>query len=183
MSFLRNEKTFSKLDAEIEELESQKRALEKRKTEIIENNSKLEKERLKHRQARIQLEEEVNRKTNLLIAKKDTLAKNIKLVKQELAHSYTNDEIPQGNHHNKETEDFCTDTADNSEKSKKDEQAGLFEFMQQQIRLDLLQEQIKQKEQDLECPVCLDTSQSPIYMCQEQHIICKQCWLKVHFLP
>ena len=34
---------------------------------------------------------------------------------------------------------------------------------------------IQEKESDLECPVCLDTAQVPIYMCEEQHAICSSC--------
>ena len=34
---------------------------------------------------------------------------------------------------------------------------------------------IQEKERDLECPVCLDTAQVPIYMCEEQHAICSSC--------
>ena len=34
---------------------------------------------------------------------------------------------------------------------------------------------IEEKERDLECPVCLDTAQVPIYMCEEQHVICSSC--------
>ena len=31
------------------------------------------------------------------------------------------------------------------------------------------------KEQELECPVCLDTATAPILMCDEQHLICSGC--------
>ena len=41
--------------------------------------------------------------------------------------------------------------------------------------------QIEKKSRDLECPVCLETSETPIYMCSEQHIICSNCWQKVCF--
>ena len=34
---------------------------------------------------------------------------------------------------------------------------------------------IQETERDLECPVCLDTAQVPIYMCEEQHVICSGC--------
>ena len=34
---------------------------------------------------------------------------------------------------------------------------------------------IEEKEKDLECPVCLDMAQVPIYMCEEQHVICSGC--------
>ena len=31
------------------------------------------------------------------------------------------------------------------------------------------------KEQELECPVCLETATAPILMCKDQHLICNQC--------
>ena len=34
---------------------------------------------------------------------------------------------------------------------------------------------IKELEEDLECIVCLDTAQAPIYCCQEQHLVCSDC--------
>ena len=34
---------------------------------------------------------------------------------------------------------------------------------------------IEEKEKDLECPVCLDMAQVPIFMCEEQHVICSSC--------
>ena len=45
--------------------------------------------------------------------------------------------------------------------------------------LEFLAAQIRQKEVDLECPVCLETAQSPIYTCSEQHIVCSGCWQQV----
>ena len=44
---------------------------------------------------------------------------------------------------------------------------------------DFLASQISAKESDLECPVCLEISEAPIYTCLEQHIICSKCWIKV----
>lgn len=34
---------------------------------------------------------------------------------------------------------------------------------------------IKQKEAELTCPVCLETAAAPIFMCQQQHLICSSC--------
>ena len=44
---------------------------------------------------------------------------------------------------------------------------------------DFLASQISAKESDLECPMCLEISEAPIYTCLEQHIICSKCWIKV----
>ena len=43
-----------------------------------------------------------------------------------------------------------------------------------------INKKIEAKESDLECPVCLEVSTSPIYSCDEQHIICSDCKPKVN---
>ena len=44
---------------------------------------------------------------------------------------------------------------------------------------EFLRAEIKKKREDLECPICLKTSTVPIFMCQQQHIICGKCFKKV----
>ena len=34
---------------------------------------------------------------------------------------------------------------------------------------------IKELEEDLECVVCLETGESPLYCCQDQHLVCSTC--------
>jgi len=46
-----------------------------------------------------------------------------------------------------------------------------------------LSAQIGKYERKLECPVCLDTCQPPIYQCHESHIICKECRDRVKKCP
>ena len=41
--------------------------------------------------------------------------------------------------------------------------------------LEFIDNQIIEKEKELECPVCLDVACSPIFMCSEQHLICATC--------
>ena len=43
------------------------------------------------------------------------------------------------------------------------------------IYLDSINLKISKKEQELECPVCLETATTPIMMCEEQHLICHSC--------
>ena len=38
-----------------------------------------------------------------------------------------------------------------------------------------MEKSINDKEKDLECPVCLEIAQAPIFMCEEQHVICSGC--------
>ena len=40
---------------------------------------------------------------------------------------------------------------------------------------DFLSKAIKEKEADLECPVCFETAEAPIFACQEMHLICSNC--------
>nr|ACO12155.1 E3 ubiquitin-protein ligase sina [Lepeophtheirus salmonis] len=40
-------------------------------------------------------------------------------------------------------------------------------------RLD--EDELKELEGELECPVCMDISRPPIYQCEEGHIICSTC--------
>ena len=37
------------------------------------------------------------------------------------------------------------------------------------------QRSIEKKEEDLRCPVCLETAKTPIYTCPDSHIICSAC--------
>jgi len=41
-----------------------------------------------------------------------------------------------------------------------------------------LEESIKKKEENLECPVCLEAAAEPIFGCREFHLICASCKLK-----
>jgi len=42
---------------------------------------------------------------------------------------------------------------------------------------------IKDKENDLECPVCLETASVPIYSCPESHLICSSCRPRIAECP
>ena len=35
--------------------------------------------------------------------------------------------------------------------------------------------EMREVERELECPVCMEVSQPPIYQCEEGHIICSSC--------
>ena len=45
------------------------------------------------------------------------------------------------------------------------------------------EEAIREKEYDLECPVCLETAGGEIYSCAEQHLVCSQCRPRVVECP
>jgi len=49
--------------------------------------------------------------------------------------------------------------------------------------LKFINNQIIEKEKELECPVCLEVACSPIFMCSEQHLICSTCRQKLSNCP
>jgi len=49
--------------------------------------------------------------------------------------------------------------------------------------LEFIDDQISEKERELECPVCLDVACSPIFMCSDQHLICSNCRPKLSNCP
>merc|ERR1712179_309885 len=49
--------------------------------------------------------------------------------------------------------------------------------------LEFIDDQISEKERELECPVCLEVACSPIFMCSEQHLICSTCRPKLSKCP
>ena len=51
-----------------------------------------------------------------------------------------------------------------------DPQSRMIQFLMQSIR---------EKEKDLECPVCLEEARAPIYSCLESPIICSTCQSRV----
>merc|ERR1719369_1335240 len=49
--------------------------------------------------------------------------------------------------------------------------------------IEFIDNQIIEKEKELECPVCLEVACSPIFMCSEQHLICSTCRPKLSNCP
>jgi len=50
--------------------------------------------------------------------------------------------------------------------------------------LQFMERQIEAVEKELECPICLEVaSQAPIYKCEEDHLICSKCRVKVRVCP
>ena len=49
--------------------------------------------------------------------------------------------------------------------------------------LKIIDDEIGEKERRLECPVCLEVAESPIFMCSEQHLICSACRPKLKECP
>ena len=49
--------------------------------------------------------------------------------------------------------------------------------------LDFLISSVEEKKKALECPVCLETAQIPIYTCQNFHLVCTVCLPNLHHCP
>ena len=49
--------------------------------------------------------------------------------------------------------------------------------------IDFMAKSIEKKEAELECPVCFDIAEVPIFMCQQQHLICASCQPKLTACP
>ena len=49
--------------------------------------------------------------------------------------------------------------------------------------LSYIEQQISSKESSLECPVGLEVASSPIFMCQEQHLVCGACRPRLQACP
>eukprot|EP00088_Acartia_fossae_P034746 TRINITY_DN3569_c0_g2_i7.p1 TRINITY_DN3569_c0_g2~~TRINITY_DN3569_c0_g2_i7.p1 ORF type:complete len:372 (-),score=106.63 TRINITY_DN3569_c0_g2_i7:10-1020(-) len=99
-----------------------------------------------------------------------TLTENLRLMKIEIDAKLNiqgNDEMPKEATNSQRHESAGDSGPQNSAPSNNN------------MLLEFLSSQISAKEADLECPVCMEVSQVPIYTCQEQHIICSQCWDKV----
>ena len=49
--------------------------------------------------------------------------------------------------------------------------------------IDFMAKSIEKKEAELECPVCFEVANAPIFMCQQQHLICSSCQPRVTSCP
>jgi len=49
--------------------------------------------------------------------------------------------------------------------------------------VEFLKQAVKKKEDDITCPICLETAKPPIFMCPDSHIICSICAPKVRTCP
>jgi len=49
--------------------------------------------------------------------------------------------------------------------------------------VDFLTNTIEEKKKDLECPVCLETAETPIYKCRMDHLVCTNCLPDLEICP
>ena len=55
--------------------------------------------------------------------------------------------------------------------------------LEKKLPLNFLAKNLKEKEADLECPVCLETATGEIFSCERQHLVCSRCRHRVHHCP
>jgi len=147
-----NKKILITLDAEIELITGNIDEILARRNFINSENGKLEKDIKKYRKKRIAAERDLESQFAPLKERRGVITGDIQRLKEKLRQTQ------------KDIQAASTPT---------DEADSRNPF------LDHLTDQIKSKEDDLECPVCLETCATPIYMCQNQHIICSYCLKKV----
>ena len=155
------DKKLTSIDVEIEDLEARVAKLKAEKL-LIENEKDLAKvtvHKLNNKKARLEtyIEAEMERAQS----KENEIKRKIKDTKEKIKTL----EIPDTK------AAFCETPEQNSENYAK------------QKLLDFLTNSIKEKENDLECPVCLEIATIPIYSCQESHLICSTCRPKVVECP
>jgi len=144
----------TQLDAEIQLLRDEIARIQSQKEKLKVENDNLEREMKKLRKKRIAAEGDLEKKIAPLKEKKGNLIKEIQGLREKILQNATEVEAA----------------------SRKPESG---DAGSKNLLLDFLTNQIKSKEDDLECPVCLETSATPIYMCQNQHIICSDCLEKI----
>jgi len=51
------------------------------------------------------------------------------------------------------------------------------------LEIDWMQQVMKKLEEKLNCPVCLETAKRPIYKCDEDHLVCGKCRVRLSKCP
>ena len=146
----RNEKEIQNIDQKIEDLEEErKHRLRKCKEIAIEKVNLDEQKKVLEEKSNCKLESVKKEGEELILAldklKRD-LKENIEAIKDLEGKSHT--------------------TATGESKQVPENANGFIDF---------LSKSIKKKEADLECPVCMEIAEAPIYMCQQMHLICSKC--------
>eukprot|EP00092_Neocalanus_flemingeri_P026640 GFUD01028875.1.p1 GENE.GFUD01028875.1~~GFUD01028875.1.p1 ORF type:complete len:813 (-),score=199.48 GFUD01028875.1:264-2702(-) len=159
-----NVKKVGKLDMEIADLQAkilqikeEQKALNSKCQQCDEQADKLEKKRKK-------LEKYMESEMTKVIGEGDIIKDDIQKLKDKLTENA------------KATEDLANSEIPKTEvvNPPKENTSRLLDFMAGSI---------KEKENDLECPVCFETADVPIFMCSEMHLICSSCYPKIRECP
>merc|ERR1712179_45310 len=146
-----------KLDNELLELETKLAKLKSKKTELIVESKNCDKRIHEYTEEKDKLENDIGKELEISKEKSKIIEDEIQDLKTRL----------------QETKELIRNLPD-AEKLSCGPNKELIEFIENQI---------VEKEKELECPVCLEVACSPIFMCSEQHLICSTCRPKLSNCP
>merc|ERR1712179_227277 len=146
-----------KLDNELSELETKLAKLKLKKSELIVESKNCDKRIHKYKEEKHKLEIDIEKELEISKVKGSIIKDEIQDLKTRL----------------QETKKLIQNLPNND--------IPIFEPNKE--LLEFIDNQIVEKEKELECPVCLEVACSPIFMCSEQHLICSTCRPKLSNCP
>ena len=151
------EKEILKLNSKISAVEDEKVKLNTNTEQVTDQIEKIEKKRKK-------LEKHIELEMDTMKAEGEKIQENIEKLGSELAENC------------RKAENLATLETPKAvvEPKPKENTSRMTDFLAQSI---------KEKEVDLECPVCFETASIPIFMCSEMHLICNRCRPKIRECP
>merc|ERR1712179_263806 len=146
-----------KLDNELSELETKLAKLKLKKYALIVESKNCDKRIHKYKEEKHKLEIDIEKELEISKVKGSIIKDEIQDLKTRL----------------QETKKLIQNLPDND----------ILIFEPNKELLEFIDNQIVEKEKELECPVCLEVACSPIFMCSEQHLICSTCRPKLSNCP
>ena len=161
-------------ESEEQKIDSDMKEMNKRKQEVIEKAVEvyMHREELMRKMEKLQLEkvalqmemEELDKKGGALLIRKNNIATE-KVVIEDVKEKESK-RVEKLIRQKKELEDAVKFRLEARDRQAEQEAQEMKQF---------LRETIARKELSLECPVCTELAEAPIYCCSEQHLICKNC--------
>ena len=145
------------LDRELSDLETKIAKIKLRKSELLEESKNDDKKIQKYENKKSKVESDFDTKLRIQREKGKSIKNEILYLERKL----------------EETEKSTQNFPDTIKPS----------FEPNEDFLKFIDNQISEKEKELECPVCLEVACSPIFMCSEQHLICSNCRPKLSNCP
>merc|ERR1719450_778219 len=150
------------LDKQLKELESKMKNLKLKKTNLVKDSKTDDKKIQKYECEKQKLEEGIEKEVKMKEERENTISTEILYLERKLNDAEVS------------IRNLLKVTNNNTLQLPVDPNKDLLEFIENEII---------EKERELECPVCLDIAASPILMCSEQHLICGSCRPKVSQCP
>ena len=161
-----NEKGMGKLDLEIKELQETVKKLQIRKIGLQDDSQRCQEKVEKIQRKKEGFEKFMLKEKERAQEKELSITKEIKIIEEQIKTLSCSDLAP-------DTPDPPPETSSKS--------AGAASGVKQLE--EFLKKSIKEKELGLECPVCLETADIPIFCCTLQHPICSICRPNVKDCP